>query len=90
MQYIVYMLLQAQLLNSKLHQDMMEMGQRVQADVSTRIAALHNHISSVSSTQNLAAESVKEKDHVASPKGHLTSSEVTNEDYRAKMVGSLL
>ena len=61
----------------------MEMGQRVQADMSTRIAALHNHISS---THNLAAESVKEKDHVTSPKGHMTGSEVTNEDYKTKMV----
>jgi hypothetical protein len=41
----------------------------MQADVSARIAALHDHISSVSSTHNLAAGSARD-DHVTD---HVTS-----------------
>ena len=49
------------------------MSQRMQADVSTRIAALHNHISSVNSTHNLAMDLAK-GDHVTSPTGCVTES----------------
>ena len=69
------MYIQAELLNSKLRQDWLEMSQHVQADVSARMAALHNHISSVGSTHALASGSVNDGDHVTSPRGHVTMSE---------------
>ena len=61
------------------------MNQRMQADVSTRMAALHNHISSVSSTHNLAADSAKD-DHVTSPACHVTSIEASEDERKKKGV----
>ena len=51
------------------------MSHRMQADMSARITALHDHISSVSSTHNLTAGSAKKDDHVTSPTDHVTSIE---------------
>ena len=51
------------------------MSHRMQTDMSARITALHDHISSVSSTHNLAADLVKKDDHVTSPINHVTSTE---------------
>ena len=67
--------MQAQSLRDKLLQECEGMSHRMQADMSARITALHDHISSVSSTHNLAADSVKKDDHVTSPINHVTSTE---------------
>lgn len=59
--------LQAQLLSDKLFQEWHGMNQRMQADVSARLTALHNHINSVSSTHKLAVDSMKEDRDSKSP-----------------------
>ena len=61
------------------------MSQRMQADVSARMVALHNHISSVGSTHNLATGLAKD-DHVTSPTGHVTCTEGTKDERKKKGV----
>ena len=61
------------------------MSQRMQADMSARITALHDHINSVSSTHNLDAGSAKD-DHVTSPTDHVTSTDGTGEERKRKGV----
>ena len=56
---LVPMHMQAQLLNDKLSQEWQGMSQRIQADVSARLTALHNQINSASSHHQLTGPSSK-------------------------------
>ena len=77
--------LQAQLLSDKLYQEWHGMNQRMQADVSARLTALHNHINSVSSTHKLAVDSAKEDCDSTSP-SHVTRTQSDKQGERKKVV----
>ena len=76
---------QAQLLSDRLYQEWHGMNQRMQADVSARLTALHNHINSVSSTHKLAVDSAKENRESTSP-SQMTRTKNDKEGERKKVV----
>lgn len=78
--------LQAQLLSDKLYQEWHRTNQRMQADVSARLTALHNHINSVSSTHKLAGDSAKEDCESATSPSHVTRTKNDEQGEGKKLV----